>query len=140
MNRKTKETGISVKIDLDHSIGGASPVVSTGLKCLDDLVLCFVSESGIGCEVKCGGDLWIDDHHLVEDVGIALGQGIKKGLGDKKGCNRMWSEVHGGVRCTLDLSNRPHYEGGVAWGGEGVVDDARAGEGEVCKERGEVRG
>ena len=52
---------------------------------------------------------------------------------------RMWSEIYGSVRCTLDLSNRPHYEGDVTWTGEGVVDDARVGEGEVCKEMVEVR-
>jgi len=60
--------------------------------------------------VSAQGDLWIDDHHLIEDLGIALGQCVKAGLGGKVGCNRMWSETYEGVTVVLDLSGRPFFQ------------------------------
>merc|ERR1719162_1676386 len=70
--------------------------------------------------VVTSADLWIDDHHAVEDIGITLGQAINTMLGDKAGCNRMWSEkvpikggAGGSVECVIDLSNRPEVESNV---------------------------
>jgi len=70
-------------------------------------------------------DLWIDDHHAVEDIGITLGQAISAMLGDKAGCNRMWSEkvaIQGGgsIVCVIDLSNRPDVTSNVVYTGEFV--------------------
>ena len=132
ISRSTKETNIDVVLDLDHPVENS--VVKTGLATLDKLITAFITSSGVGCRLLCSGDLWIDDHHLTEDVGIALGQAINRSLGDKKGCNRMWSETVGGIRCTLDLSNRPYFEGDTQWNGDGIVVDAAIGSSDVSEE------
>lgn len=111
--RATKETSISVSVNLDMATNGGSRI-DTGIPLLDKLLNEAKEQSGFHFSVQCNGDLHIDEHHTAEDVSIALGQCINEALGDKKGLNRMgWAEGISGkarVVVALDLSNRPHFE------------------------------
>lgn len=106
--RRTKETDISVTVDLD---GTGRSSIATGVGFLDHM-LDQVSRHGlIDIEIAAKGDLHIDQHHTVEDVGIVLGQAVKKALGDMRGITR-YADVHLPMdetltRCALDLSGRP---------------------------------
>lgn len=109
LNRKTKETDISVSINLD---GTGIYDISTGIGFFDHMLEQLSKHSLIDITIKAKGDLHIDGHHTVEDVGLALGQAIKEAVGDKRGINRYghsyvpMDETLG--RVALDLSNRPH--------------------------------
>jgi imidazoleglycerol-phosphate dehydratase len=83
--RKTKETDITVEVNLDKFLLVS---VSTTIGFLDHMLELFAVHSGIGFKIKASGDTHIDYHHLVEDSGIAVGQALKKALGDKKGITR----------------------------------------------------
>ena len=83
--RKTRETDICVRIDLD---GKGSSGVDTGLKFFDHMLDQIVHHSGISLEVCCKGDLEVDEHHTMEDVAIALGEAIRVALGSKRGIDR----------------------------------------------------
>ncbi|MDR1511478.1 MAG: imidazoleglycerol-phosphate dehydratase HisB [Endomicrobium sp.] len=83
--RKTRETCISVEINLDRCFVSS---VSTTIGFLDHMFELFAMHSGIGFKIKAEGDTRVDDHHLVEDSGIAIGQAFKKALGDKRGIVR----------------------------------------------------
>jgi imidazoleglycerol-phosphate dehydratase len=83
--RKTKETDIAVEVNLDNI---SAPSVSTTIGFLDHMLELFAVHSGIGFKIKTFGDTHIDDHHLVEDAGITIGQALKKAVGDKKGIVR----------------------------------------------------
>ncbi|MDR3253561.1 MAG: imidazoleglycerol-phosphate dehydratase HisB [Endomicrobium sp.] len=83
--RKTKETDISVEINFDKS---SVPSVSTSIGFLDHMLELFAVHSGIGFKIKASGDTHIDDHHLVEDSGIAIGQALKEAVSDKRGIAR----------------------------------------------------
>lgn len=108
-DRETKETSILVNLKLDGGVSGIS--VETGLPALNEFFEALVEEAKMSLEMKCRGDLWVDDHHTSEDVAIALGQVLNKALGTKAGLNRMWcAEAQYGisvVEVTMDLSNRP---------------------------------
>ena len=78
INRETNETKISVAIDLDQSYG---IMVSTGVGFFDHMIEQFAFHGRFGLKASCEGDLHIDDHHTVEDIGIALGQAVKLALG-----------------------------------------------------------
>ena len=80
-NRDTKETKISIKINLD---GTGANNIATGIAFFDHMIQLISTHSLIDIELKCDGDLKVDMHHTVEDVGIALGESIKNALGDKK--------------------------------------------------------
>lgn len=105
--RKTNETEISVSIDLD---GTGSHAMQTGIGFFDHMLDQLARHSLIDMDVRCTGDLHIDFHHSVEDVGIALGQALKQALGDKKGINRYASSdlpMDGTLtRAALDVSGR----------------------------------
>src|ERR671923_2201215 len=90
IKRKTKETDIEVAVNLDGS--GVSQV-STGIGFFDHMLDLLARHSRIDITVKADGDLHIDHHHTTEDVGIALGQAVKKALGDMKGIGR-YADVH----------------------------------------------
>ena len=85
VNRKTAETDISLYIDLD---GAGKSDIDTGCGFLDHMLTLFAAHGKIDLKVKCVGDTYVDYHHTVEDVGIALGEAVKNALGDKKGINR----------------------------------------------------
>lgn len=108
INRKTKETDISLKLCLD----GGSVSVETGIGFFDHMLNSLFFHSGMGAELKARGDLQVDAHHTVEDVGIVIGQAIKEALGDKKGIARF---AHAYVPMdealafsALDISGRPY--------------------------------
>ena len=83
--RKTAETDIYVRVDLD---GKGASAIDTGLKFLDHMLNQLVTHGGLALEIRCKGDLEVDEHHTMEDVGIALGEALRKALGDKRGIER----------------------------------------------------
>jgi len=105
--RKTNETEIAVSINLD---GAGAHTMQTGIGFFDHMLDQLSRHSLIDMDVSCKGDLHIDFHHSVEDVGIALGQAIKQALGDKKGIRRYAScdlPMDGTLtRAALDVSGR----------------------------------
>lgn len=106
--RKTNETEIAVSIDLD---GTGAHSMASGVGFFDHMLDQLSRHSLIDMDVACKGDLHIDFHHTVEDVGIALGQAVAKALGDKKGIRRYASAdlaMDGTLtRAALDVSGRP---------------------------------
>jgi imidazoleglycerol-phosphate dehydratase len=108
ITRKTAETDISVQIDLD---GSGRYDNNTGVGFFDHMLDQLARHSLIDMTIQAKGDLHIDDHHTVEDVGIALGQALTQALGDKRGIMRYGSCLlpmdDALVRCALDLSARP---------------------------------
>jgi imidazoleglycerol-phosphate dehydratase len=105
--RKTNETEISVRIDLD---GSGAHSMNTGVGFFDHMLDQLSRHSLIDMDVVCKGDLHIDFHHTVEDVGIALGQALREALGDKKGIRRYAScdlPMDGTLtRAAIDVSGR----------------------------------
>lgn len=109
INRKTKETSVSVSVNLD---GSGKADIATGIGFFDHMLEQLAKHSLIDMTIKCEGDLHIDAHHSVEDTGITLGQAIKEAVGDKRGIRRyghfdlVMDEARSSV--ALDLSNRPY--------------------------------
>ncbi|ODA68044.1 Imidazoleglycerol-phosphate dehydratase [Methyloligella halotolerans] len=109
IDRSTKETEISVRVDLD---GTGAYDVATGVGFFDHMIEQLARHSLIDITLKAKGDLHIDQHHTVEDSGIALGQAVAKALGDKTGITRYGScylpmdETL--TRVALDVSGRPY--------------------------------
>ncbi|WP_027363286.1 imidazoleglycerol-phosphate dehydratase HisB [Desulfotruncus alcoholivorax] len=85
INRETKETAITVSINLD---GSGKADIATGVPFLDHMLELLAAHSKIDLEIKASGDMAVDGHHTVEDVGICLGLAIKDALGDKNGIER----------------------------------------------------
>ena len=111
--RKTKETNIDLSINVD---GSGHAEISTGLPFFDHMLSQLGKHSRFDLSVNCEGDIDIDSHHTVEDVGIALGEALREALGDKQGVRRFASIAvpldEAAVDVVLDLSGRPflHYE------------------------------
>lgn len=108
VKRTTKETDVSVAVDLD---GKGLSQIATGIGFLDHMLDLLARHSRIDIEVKAKGDLHIDHHHTTEDVGIALGQAVKQALGDMRGITR-YADVHVPMdealtRVAIDVSGRP---------------------------------
>ncbi len=109
VSRKTKETGISVSVDLD---GSGRSEIATGIGFFDHMLEQLSRHSLIDMTIKAKGDLHIDDHHTVEDTGIAIGQAIAKALGERRGIARYASidlamdETL--TRAAVDVSGRPY--------------------------------
>ncbi len=107
--RKTKETDIALKLDLD---GSGKHSIRTGIPFFDHMLSLLAHHGGMDLSLKAKGDLGVDFHHTVEDVGICLGDGIRKALGDAKGIQRYGAasvpmdETLASV--TLDYSMRPY--------------------------------
>ncbi len=116
ISRKTKETEIEVAVDID---GTGAFDVSTGVGFFDHMLEQLSRHSLIDIKVRAKGDLHIDDHHTVEDVGIALGQAISKALGERRGIVRYASldlamdETL--TRAAVDVSGRPFLVWNVAF-------------------------
>ena len=108
ISRKTKETTIEVRLDLD---GAGVANVATGVGFLDHMLDQLARHSLIDMNIRAEGDRHIDDHHTVEDVGIALGQALAKALGDKRGLTRyadcLLPMDEALTRVALDVSGRP---------------------------------
>lgn len=107
IERNTKETQITVELDLD----GGEVEISTGIGFFDHMLTAFAVHGGFGLKVRVTGDLEVDTHHTVEDTGIALGMAFKQALGDMSGIVRYGSFSvpmdEALANCVLDISNRP---------------------------------
>lgn len=90
INRKTAETSISLKIDLD---GKGSGQIDTGVGFLDHMLTLFARHGRFDIDLKCVGDIGIDDHHTVEDIGIVLGTAFAEALGEKRGIFRYGEAI-----------------------------------------------
>ena len=108
VTRKTRETDITVSVDLD----GGKVEIATGIGFFDHMLEAFAVHSGIGLTVNAQGDLHVDGHHTVEDTAIVLGQAIAKALGDKGGIARFGSFYipmdESLCFASLDISGRPY--------------------------------
>lgn len=108
ITRKTKETDIKIKLNID---GSGTPLIDTGIGFFDHMLTALCVHGGFDMEISCKGDLNVDGHHSVEDVGISLGKAFAEALGDKSGITRYGSafipmdEALG--FCALDISARP---------------------------------
>ena len=108
LSRETKETQISVKLEL---YGQGNSNINTGVGFLDHMLEAFAKHSHINLEVTCNGDTHIDDHHSVEDIGIVIGQALKSELYPIENIERYGNATvvmdEASVTCDLDISNRP---------------------------------
>ncbi len=115
VSRKTKETEIDVQVDLD---GRGDARVSTGIPFFDHMLDTLAKHAALDLALTCKGDLHIDQHHTVEDTGIALGGAIDKALGDRKGIARAgcfyFPLDEALARSVIDLSGRSFLHWGVA--------------------------
>ena len=105
--RNTAETRIILTLNLD---GTGKSEIRTGVGFLDHMLVLFAKHGRFDLTVSCQGDTWVDDHHTVEDVGIALGQAFKMALGDKKGITRYGNMIlpmdEALILTAVDLSGR----------------------------------
>ena len=106
--RETKETKVYVTLDLS----GGELNIDTGIGFFDHMLHAMLFYAGFGGSIRCQGDLKVDGHHSVEDVGIVLGQALKEALGDKVGISRFASAYvpmdESLEFCALDVSGRPY--------------------------------
>ena len=106
--RKTRETDVSIELCLD----GGEVQVSTGVGCFDHMLNAFATHGGFGLKVNTVGDLLVDCHHTVEDIGIVFGKCLGQALGDKAGIKRYGSCIlpmeEALVLCAVDISGRPY--------------------------------
>ena len=109
VKRKTKETDISITLNLD---GTGVSKIDTGIGFFNHMLEGFAKHGFFDLDVKVKGDLIVDGHHTVEDTGIVLGEAIKKAVGDKKGINRYGSFIlpmdDALALCAVDLCGRPY--------------------------------
>jgi imidazoleglycerol-phosphate dehydratase len=107
--RKTTETEVSMEIDLD---GTGQGKISTTVAFMDHMLSLFARHGLMDLIIKSHGDTQVDDHHLVEDIGICLGDAVKKALGDKKGIQRYGSAMipmdESLCSLAMDISGRPY--------------------------------
>ena len=107
IRRETKETKVFVSLNLE----GGPVQIDTGIGFFDHMLHAMLFYAGFGGTVTCQGDLHVDGHHSVEDVGIVLGQALKEALGDKVGITRFASQYvpmdESLCFCALDVSGRP---------------------------------
>ena len=107
ITRNTAETKINLKLTLEGTGAGK---IHTGCGFLDHMLTLFAKHGRFDLDISCEGDTWVDDHHTVEDIGIALGQAFDKALGEKRGVNRYGSQIlpmdESLVLCAVDLSGR----------------------------------
>ena len=112
--RKTAETEIVLKLDLD---GSGKSDISTGVGFLDHMLTLFAKHGRFDLSLTCSGDTWVDDHHSVEDVGIALGMAFAKALGEKRGIVRYGSCIlpmdEALILTAVDLSGRAYLGFGL---------------------------
>ena len=106
-NRKTAETDVSLSLNLD---GTGKSEIKSGVGFLDHMLTLFARHARMDLALICAGDTYVDDHHSVEDIAIALGEALKDALGGKRGIVRYGSELlpmdEALVLCAIDLSGR----------------------------------
>jgi imidazoleglycerol-phosphate dehydratase len=123
LSRKTKETRIELALNLD---GTGQSTIKTGVGFFDHMLDLLARHSLIDLDIKAEGDLHVDAHHTVEDVGIVLGQAIEKALGDKRGIYRYgWAIVPMDetlAQVALDLSGRAAFVFNVQFTGPAIGD------------------
>ena len=109
VERVTKETAIKIELNLD---GSGNATIDTGIGFFDHMLELMAVHGSLDLEIKAKGDLNVDAHHTVEDVGLCLGQAISQCLNDRKGINRYGHVCipmdEALVEVALDLSNRPY--------------------------------
>ncbi|MBE0611543.1 MAG: imidazoleglycerol-phosphate dehydratase HisB [Dehalococcoidia bacterium] len=109
VSRRTAETSIDISLNLD---GTGKFVTETGVGFLDHMLSHIAKHGVFDLEVRCTGDLWIDQHHTVEDIGICLGEAFAQAVGDKAGLVRAGSAYmpldEALARAAVDLSGRPY--------------------------------
>lgn len=108
IRRKTKETDVKVSVNLD---GKGKYQIDTGIGFLDHMLELFSQHSLINLTIKTRGDLKVDEHHTVEDIGICLGEALRKALGNKKGIERygfLLPMDEALTEIAIDLSGRPY--------------------------------
>ena len=114
--RTTSETAITLSLDLD---GSGLARVSTGVGFFDHMLTAFARHGGFDLEVEAKGDLHIDSHHTVEDVGIVVGQAFRQALGEKRGIVRFGQALvpmdEALAEAAVDLSGRAHLAWNVAF-------------------------
>ena len=107
IERKTAETDVRLTLSLD---GAGRAQIDTGLGFLDHMLTLFAAHGRFDLTVRCAGDTQVDDHHSVEDIGIALGDAVAQALGEKRGIRRYGSMLlpmdEALVLCAVDLSGR----------------------------------
>jgi len=110
VNRETAETEIKLVLDVD---GDGDATVDTGIGFYDHMLESFATHGLFDLTVECDGDLAVDDHHTVEDVGIALGEAIDEALGDKRGITRFADRCvpldEAVASVVVDVSGRPYF-------------------------------
>ena len=120
VSRETGETKVEVRLDLDGrakdpTAGGPRIVARTGIGFLDHMLHALAFHGGWELELRCDGDLEVDDHHTVEDTGLALGQAVAHALGDRKGIARFGHAYapldEALARAVVDVSGRPFFAG-----------------------------
>ena len=108
IKRTTKETDISLKLELD---GTGKSVIDSGVGFMDHMLTLFAKHGRFDLELSCRGDVEVDDHHSVEDIGICLGEAMLKALGDKKGIKRYGDCIlpmdEALILSAVDISGRP---------------------------------
>ena len=122
IERKTRETDISVSIDLD---GNGDSGIDSGLKFFDHMLEQLVTHGGLALKIRCDGDLEVDEHHTMEDIGIALGEAVRTALGDKKGIGRYGFALpmdESAALCLLDFGGRSELVWDVTFTREYVGD------------------
>ncbi|MGN0492254.1 MAG: imidazoleglycerol-phosphate dehydratase HisB [Acutalibacteraceae bacterium] len=109
INRKTNETDIKLSLNLD---GTGKSEIATGCGFLDHMLTLFARHGGFDLTVSCNGDTYVDYHHTVEDIGIALGDAFKSALGDMRGITRYGSFIlpmdESLIMTAVDISGRAH--------------------------------
>ena len=113
--RNTRETQITLKLDLD---GSGLCTINTGIGFLDHMLTLFASHGNFDLEIQCIGDTQVDDHHSVEDIGICLGMAFAEALGSMAGIYRYGNIIlpmdEALILCAADISGRCHLEYDVA--------------------------
>jgi len=123
-HRATKETTVELSLNID---GSGLAEASTGLPFFDHMLAQLGKHARFDLELRCSGDLEIDAHHTIEDVGISLGEAFREAMGDKAGTRRFASTTvpldEAAVDAVVDLSGRPylHYE--IEFPGQQILSD-----------------